>query len=130
MVKHGGQRTPRKRCAACVLPAGKGNEMSDALKFLGQIKARQREFHKERVKKVMSEEVPQHILATKELADDLVLGDEGYARTEAGFFFKEKLVNRLMHLAYLHGRDEIGERSFNLGREKAIAIMQAKLEEL
>ena len=68
--------------------------MSEALEWLKKLKEQQKQFHKNRVKKVLGSEVPQHILATKEVADDLVVGEDGYSRTEVGFFFKEKLVNR------------------------------------
>jgi hypothetical protein len=104
--------------------------MDDVMEWLKKIKENQRKFHALRIKKVMSEEIPQYILATKEIADDLVKGDEGYLRTEVGFFFTEKLVNRLMYLSYLYGKDEIDEKSFNLGREKAIEIMKEKLDQL
>ena len=104
--------------------------MSDVMAFLDNIKNIQRAYHKNRIRTVLSTEVPQHILATKSIADELVKGDEGYVRNEVGFFFTEKLVNRLMHLAYLHGRDDIDERSFEAGKNKAIELMQRKLEEL
>jgi hypothetical protein len=100
------------------------------MKWLEEIKKSQAKFHKDRIKQVLSEEVPQHILASKELADALTVGEDGYCRTEAGFFLKEKLVNRLMYLSYLHGRADIDERSFAAGRDKALEMMREALEKL
>jgi hypothetical protein len=104
--------------------------MSDVMKWLEGIKERQREYHKDDIKIVMANNPPQHILATKEIADDLTIGEEGYSRTEVGFFFKERLVNRLMHLCYLHGRRDIDSKSFELGYQKAMEVMQDKLNEV
>jgi hypothetical protein len=104
--------------------------MSEVMKWIEGIKNSQREYHKKRIDYVLKNEVPQHILATKEIADDLTVGEDGYTRTEVGFFFKEGLVNKLMHLAYLHGKDEIDKRSFELGKNKAIEMMQSKINEL
>lgn len=100
------------------------------MEWLKKLKEKQMSFHKERIEYVLKNEVPQHILATKEVADALVIGEEGYSRTEAGFFFKEKLVNRLMHLCYLHGKADIDERSFQAGYEKALEVMREKLNQI
>ena len=102
--------------------------MSDVMKWLEEIKKSQRKHHAERIKTVLSTDVPQHILATKEIAEDLSSGTDGYVRNEMGFFFTERLVNRLMYLSYLHGCAEIDEKSFNKGRNAAIEMMREKLE--
>jgi len=104
--------------------------MSKIMQWLDEIQKRQAEFHKERIERVLREKIPQHILATKEIADLLVVGEDGYCRTKDGFFFREKLVNRLMYLAYLHGRDDIDERSFRAGHDMAIEEMRRMLEDV
>jgi len=104
--------------------------MSDALKYLEKVKQNQLKFHKKKIEYVLNNETPQHILATKEVADALTKGEEGYARTEVGFFFKERLVNRLMHLCYLQGASEIEAKSFEAGYKKAIDLMEEKLKEV
>ncbi len=104
--------------------------MSEALKYLEKVKQNQLKFHKKKIEYVLNNKPPQHILATKEVADALTIGEEGYARTEVGFFFKERLVNRLMHLCYLQGAANIEEKSFIAGYNKAIELMSKKLEEV
>lgn len=104
--------------------------MSNALEWLEKLRKNQEKYHSERIKTVLTSDIPQHILATKEVAAALTVGEDGYTKTEAGLFFKEKLVNRLMYLSYLHGTQAIDERSFAQGWDKAIDIMREKLVEL
>ena len=104
--------------------------MSDVLKYLEKIKQNQLKLHEKNIEYVLNNEVPQHILATKQVADALTVGEEGYSSTEVGFFFKERLVNRLMHLCYLKGASEIETKSFEAGYNKAIELMEKKLKEV
>jgi len=104
--------------------------MSDVLKYLEKVKQNQLKFHKKNIEHVLNNEVPQHILVTKEVADALTVGEEGYSRTEVGFFLKERLVNRLMYLCYLKGSSEIETKSFEAGYNKAIELMEKKLKEV
>ena len=74
--------------------------MSDVLNHLNKIKERQCAFHKTRIETVMNTQVPQHILATKQVVNELIADEEneGFISTEIGFCFKERLVNKLMYL--------------------------------
>ena len=81
--------------------------MSDAMDYINRVKETQRLIHSDRIKKVKNfDHVPQNILAMKSIADDFITENNGYITNDEGFFFTEGLVNRLMYLAYLAGKDE------------------------
>ena len=62
-----------------------------------------------------STNTPQNILLAKTVANLLSPNGDGYMRNADDFFFTESLVNKLMHFAYLHGKKQIFETSFNQG---------------
>ena len=58
---------------------------------------------------------PQHILWAKNVCDELETDDAETLRIEGGFYFTEKLVNRLMLYAFLKGQRDIDMRSHKRG---------------
>jgi hypothetical protein len=104
--------------------------MSEVMAWLKQLEEKQKAYHKDRIEQVLHTSVPQHILATKSVVDALAPGTDGFVRNSTGFFFTETLVNRLMYLAYLHGREDIDNRSFQAGYEKALEVARKKLGEV
>jgi len=104
--------------------------MSEISDYLDKVKKAQKNLHAKRIEIVKRNEVPQHILATKEIANELCDDGDGYATTETGFYFREKLVNRLMYLSYLHGKDEIDKASFKKGYKHAIEKFETILKEM
>lgn len=66
---------------------------------------------------------PQNILVYKMASSALENADDDAVckRIEDNYYFTEKLVNRLMYLAYLEGKREIDPRSFEAGASSAKA---------
>jgi len=97
----------------------------DVEKWLEEIKFKQRQRHAKNIETVKREHTPQHILAMKELWQDLTLAEDSDRKV-----FPERVVNRLMHLAYLSGLDGVEDRSARKGYSRAVEKMAQLLESL
>lgn len=70
------------------------------------------------IKEVCRGDTPQHVLWKKEVAAAIekeLGGDHTVREAVGGFFFRELLVNKLMHFAYLDGAKSIDDKSYQKG---------------
>jgi hypothetical protein len=72
-------------------------------------------------------EVPQHILLSKTVSD--LLEEEGdYISANETFYFRERLVNKLMYFAFLQGQRQFEARSYNEGWSDCIKDIKEYIE--
>lgn len=111
--------------------------MSEAYEWYDKLKAASAASNKDRIKQVLKADVfeLQPVLQLKmscsELEDDehfCFYGNDKYDTTTYGF--NEKLVNRLMHLAYLYGCQDIEKKSFENGYQCCKKDFAKELEKL
>jgi hypothetical protein len=84
-----------------------------------QLKKDHAERNADLISKVKRDEVPQNILMAKTVSNILDDGEKCTTGNNLEFGFTERMVNKLMHYAFLLGATGVDERSFERGYEKA-----------
>ncbi len=74
-----------------------------------------------------SKETPQSVLWQKTVSNKLENETAKCLRIDGEFYFTEKLVNKLMHFAFLKGQKGFDERSFESGWAKCRKEMLSAL---